>query len=465
MIMNVEKIKYRMQITKLTFSLLVCLMLLAGCDDFLDTKDPTGQISHENVFEDEITATAAVTTLYAKLRDEVLVTGNTSGLGFLMGLYADELDYYGMPGEPLETFYKHQVITSDVLVSNLWNSSYNLIYLTNAAIEGLEASQNLSESTKNQLIGEAKFIRGLTHFYLTNLFGDIPYITTTNYDHNRQVSKLAVHDVYDNLISDLESAKALLGENYIGAERIRANKFAVSAFLARVYLYRGEWAKAESESSMVINYTVLYNLPSIESEFLKSSPAAILQLKTKMEGYIPNEAMTLYFASGPPPFTALNENILTVMEDGDLRRTHWIGEVTDGTNYWYYSNKYKQTPGAEYSVVLRLAEQHLIRAEARAEQNDFNGAREDLNIIRNRAGLPDTSAQTQEELLEAVLQERRIELMIEHGHRWFDLRRFTRADAVLAPLKPGWRPTNILLPIPETELLMNPNLNPQNNGY
>jgi hypothetical protein len=463
--MNIATIKYRLQIIRLTLSLSICLMMLAGCEDFLDTQDPTGQISRENVFEDEITATAAVTTLYAKLRDEVLVTGNSSGLGFLMGLYADELEYYGMPGEPFETFYNHQIIASDVLVSRLWNSSYNLIYMTNAAIEGLETSQNLSAPTKEQLIGEALFIRGLSHFYLTNLFGEIPYITTTNYSQNKQVSRMIGNEIYDHLISDLESAKALLGENYIGAERIRANKYAVSALLARVYLYSGEWVKAENESSLVINHTGLYSLPTLESEFLKSSPAAILQLKTKMEGFYTTEATTLVFAFGPPPFVALHESLLTAMEDDDQRRAHWIGEVTDGTNFWYYSNKYKQTPGAEYSVVFRLAEQYLIRAEARARQNNSSGAREDLNVIRNRAGLTDTSATTQEELLEAVLQERRIELLLEQGHRWFDVKRFNKADAVLAPIKPGWRPTNILLPIPETELLMNPNLNPQNNGY
>lgn len=463
--MNIVTIKNRLQITKLTLCLSICLIMLAGCDDFLDTKDPTGQISHENVFEDEITATAAVTTLYAKLRDEVLVTGNTSGLGFLMGMYADELEYYGMPGEPLETFYKHQVIASDVLVSRLWNSSYNLIYMTNAAIEGLESSQSLSEPSKEQLTGEALFIRALTHFYLSNLFGEIPYITTTNYEQNKLVSRMTMNEVYDNVINDLESAKTMLGEDYVVAERIRANTYTVSALLARVYLYRGEWVKAENESSLVINHTGLYNLTNLEEEFLKSSQGAILQLKTKMEGYITTEAMTLFFAFGPPPSAALNENLVTAMENGDLRRTHWIGEVTDGTNYWYFSNKYKQTPGAEYSVVFRLAEQYLIRAEARTHQNNSTGSQEDLNTIRNRAGLPDTSASTQEELLEAVVQERRVELMVEQGHRWFDLKRFNRVDTVLAPIKPGWRPTNILLPIPETELLMNPNLNPQNNGY
>jgi|SRR5690554_6817065 len=463
--MNITTIKNRKQTKRLIACLSICLMLLAGCDDFLDTQDPTGQISHENVFEDEITATAAVTTLYAKLRDEVMVTGNTYGMGFLMGLYADELEYYGSAGQPAELFYNHQILASDATVLKLWNSSYNLIYLTNAVIEGLEASQNLTQATKEQLSSEALFIRGLTHFYLVNLFGEIPYISTTNYDRNKQVSRMAVNEVYENVISDLESAKAMLGEDYIGAERIRANTFTVSALLARVYLYRGEWAKAETQSSLVINHTGLYSLPNIEGEFLKSSPGAILQLKTKMEGFYTTEATTLVFASGPPPAVALHESLLAGMEDGDQRRTHWIGEITDGTNYWYYSNKYKQTSGAEYSVVFRLAEQYLIRAEARAQQNNSSGAREDLNTIRNRVGLPDTSAQTQAELLEAVLQERRIELLAEHGHRWFDLNRHNRADAVLAPIKPAWRPTNKLLPIPETELLMNPNLNPQNNGY
>src|SRR5690606_26347454 len=119
---------------KQTIGWLICLFLMSGCEDFLETDDPTGQISHENVFEDETTATAAVTIMYAKLRDEVLVTGNTGGMGALMGLYADELDYYGVPGQPLETFYIHQIIASDVLVSRIWNSSYNLVYMANAAI-------------------------------------------------------------------------------------------------------------------------------------------------------------------------------------------------------------------------------------------------------------------------------------------------------------------------------------------
>lgn len=464
--MNTTNIFSRFQIIKQTVCLLICIFLLSGCEDFLETNDPTGQISHENVFEDEITATAAVTTMYAKLRDEVLLTGNTLGLGVQMGLYADELGYYGSPGQFLEPFFQHQIIASNAMVSRIWNSSYNLVYMANAAIGGLEASQTLPEEVKGQLLGEALFIRAMTHFYLVNLFGDIPYITTTDYEVNRQVSRMQESLVYDNILADLADAKAFLGDTYVSSERIRANKHVVSALLARVYLYLGQWENAENESSLLIDNTSLYNLPmNIEEEFLKTGHSAILQLKTKMEGFSTTEAMTLIFTSGPPPLLALNEDLVEEMETGDLRRLHWVGEVTDGTNFWYFPHKYKQGTSLQYSVVFRLAEQYLIRAEARAMQNNITGTQQDINKIRQRAGLQDTPASTTEELLQAILDERRFELFTEHGHRWFDLRRFGIAGEILSPIKSGWQPTNILLPIPESELLMNPNLNPQNPGY
>lgn len=449
-----------------TISLFFCLLFTIGCEDFLETDGPIDQIPNKNIFEDEASVTAAVTTLYAKLRDEVLLTGNTSGIGVQMGLYADELDYYGQPGESLETFYSHQILASNQMVSSIWNSSYNLIYLTNGVIEGIENSQTLEESIKNQLLGEAFFIRAFTHFYLVNIFGDIPYIKTTDYVFNSHVSRLEENVVYEHVLTDLSDAKNLLDVDYVSGERIRANTYVVSALLARVYLYLEQWADAENESSLIINNTTLFNLPlNLEEEFLKNSPSAVLQLKTKMEGFSTTEAMTLTFSSGPPPFASLNEDMVAAMEIGDLRKIYWIGEVTDGSNIWYYPNKYNQGNPLQYSTVLRLSEQYLIRAEARARQNNVMGAQQDINVIRARAGLPDTLATTTEELLEEILKEKRFEFFTEHGHRWFDIRRFGLAGDILSPIKPGWENTDILLPIPETELLMNPNLQPQNPGY
>jgi hypothetical protein len=88
-----------------------------------------------------------------------------------------------------------------------------------------------------------------------------------------------------------------------------------------------------------------------------------------------------------------------------------------------------------------------------------------LNIIRHAAGLGDTPASSQQEILDAIQRERRVELFTEYGHRFFDLKRNGGLDAALSPVKPGWNTTDALLPLPEAELLLNPNLAPQNTGY
>ena len=122
---------------------LYCFFLSTGCENFVEPDDPVGKIPQSAVFEDEATATAAVMTLYGNLRDNVMLTGGFYGMNVLMGFYADELDYYGLPGQSGEAFYNHQIVASDTRVKSLWNGAYNLIYMCNSAIEGIEASQNL----------------------------------------------------------------------------------------------------------------------------------------------------------------------------------------------------------------------------------------------------------------------------------------------------------------------------------
>ena len=115
-------------------------------------------------------------------------------------------------------------------------------------------------------------------------------------------------------------------------------------------------------------------------------------------------------------------------------------------------------------MVLRLAEQYLVRAEARVHLNDLDGALVDVNKIRNRAGLGVASGASNELVLDLIYKERRRELFAEWGHRWFDLKRTGKADAVLSVIKPGWQPTDVLFPIPQSELQNNPNMT-QNPGY
>ncbi|MBJ7880157.1 RagB/SusD family nutrient uptake outer membrane protein [Gelidibacter salicanalis] len=446
------------------------LLLFLGCEAFLEADSPNDQIDQSDVFQDEAYATAAVTNLYSALRDGVLLTGKTNGLSVLFGLYADELDYYSSSGSAFEAFYNHQIMASNTNVKSIWDASYNLIFMCNSALEGLDSSQNLSPSVKNQLKGEALFVRTLVHFYLNNLFGEIPYITSTDYVQNQKVSKTELEKINQMAIQDLIEAKAFLNDTYPSTERIRANRSVVSALLARVYLYNEKWQEAELESSYIIDNTAIYNLgPSLNEVFLKSSKTTILQLKPKKAGDNTDEAVSFLFSSAPPPFIALNPDLVSSFLDNDSRKRDWIKEVTDGDQIWYAPFKYKQNQNTkasqEYSVVMRLSEQYLIRAEARTHLGNLIGAKQDLNMIRNRAGLEDTTASNSSDLIEAILTERKFEFFAEHGHRWFDLKRLNKAEEVLGPVKNNWKITHILMPIPETELLLNPNLAPQNAGY
>jgi hypothetical protein len=165
----------------------------------------------------------------------------------------------------------------------------------------------------------------------------------------------------------------------------------------------------------------------------------------------------------------MTSDLLVDFETGDDRRSVWVA----GNGVVYYPFKYKQgdnpaTTVTEYSMVLRLAEQYLIRAEARLNQGKLVGehsAESDINVIRNRAGLDNTAAVTNEELMAAIEQERRIELFAEWGHRWLDLKRWDRATTVLDPIKADWLRFDMLYPIPQGEINKNNNLNPQNTGY
>lgn len=147
----------------------------------------------------------------------------------------------------------------------------------------------------------------------------------------------------------------------------------------------------------------------------------------------------------------------------------WTDSATVGTQTFYYPYKYKIAGGSplqEYHIVFRLAEQYLIRAEARMHEGNLNGAIADVNIIRERAGLTALSLSLNvSQVTTAIAQERRIELFAEFGHRWLDLKRTGKADAVIGTLKPStWRPEAALWPVPLAQRNANPFLS-QNKGY
>jgi hypothetical protein len=460
-----------MKDNKLVLTMYFILLFLAvGCDSFTDVDLPSSQLTAKDVFQDKTTANAAMVDIYAKIRDHGLLTGYPTGISCELGLYSDELMFYGISGTGQSSFNTNSLLASDLEIAELWTSSYNQIYAANAIIEGVASSDALITSDKKQLTGEALFVRALIHFYLVNTFGDIPCVLTTDYQQNKVAHRMPVNEVYAQIKADLLRASELLPEGYIGADRVRPNKWAAQALLARVCLYRQEWNEASNAASAVLNQTGLYVWPSdIGTVFGKNSLSTIWQLMPPIAGANTYEAGTFIFVEGPPPSVAISDQLIGAFSDDDLRKSNWIKTVTNSTDTWYHANKYKEASNTgtavEYSIILRMAEQYLLRAEARVHQGDLIGAKEDLNKTRNLAGLPDTKAITAAEIITEILKERRLEFFTEFGQRFFDLKRTNTLDEVLAPIKPQWQNTDRLLPLPESEFLLNPNLSPQNENY
>lgn len=451
-------------------SLLLCFTLLIfsfGCEDFIEVDTPNYLISGETLFTDTKTVEAAMVGIYAQLRSNVLLTGAPQGLSILLGNYADELDYYSAYGLQEEDFYKNSILATNTTIEEIWNGCYNQIYAANAIVEGVTNSDYFTPEQSDHFRGEALFIRALIHFYLVNLFGDIPYITTTNHVENKIAKRNRESEVFAMIISDLEEARQLLPELDPSGEKVRPDRSAATALLSKAYLYSENWQKAEQMATKVIESSAWNDNP--ETVFLKESVATIWQFQPEFDGQNTLEAQNFIFETTPPPSRALTSSLLSVFEIGDLRREYWIGEVSDGTTSWFYPYKYKHRAGegsnVEYSKIIRLAEVFLIRAEARTMLGDLSGAKADINLIRQRAGLIPTPASSSEEILNAILHERQVEFFTEQGHRFFDLKRFNKLDNELGATKPGWNSTDRLLPLPEKELLLNPNLKPQNPGY
>ncbi len=449
------------------FWVLPVAITINSCDDFVDVELPSSQLTGSAVFADMTTANAAIAGLYANMRNNGVLCGGSNGMSSYLGLYADEFNYY--QSNSTSNFYNNTLIAGESGVADIWNQSYNQIYSANAIIEGVANSTSLPTVGKNQLRGEALFVRAMLHFYLLNIYGDIPYITTTDYEQNKSVSRTPSTIIYQLIVNDLNESISLLPEGYATSERVRPNKFAVTALLARVYLYMGEYSESSNAASAVLSSSLYAWETDLDKVFQKESTTTIWQLIPDAAGSATLEGALYIFTAGPPSVVGLREDFINSFDSSDHRKMDWTATINNGTNNWYHAFKYKQKDfggsSTEYSIVLRLAEQYLIRAEARARQGELIGAKEDLNVIRNTAGLPNTSAMTADEIISDVLQQRRFELFTEFGQRFFDLKRLGLLDSELSASKLGWNTNDKVWPLPALELSANPNLAPQNPGY
>lgn len=463
-----------MKTNKTIYSFLASLLLIVGlsvtsCRKFIEIPPPANSIVTNQVFADSANATAAITGIYINMMNRAGSLNVANSLTTICAsLAADELNNTD------NTVVFKDFQTNTITITNnynltCWTTAYTYIYQANACIEGASKSSTISVTLKNRITGEAKFIRAFLHFYLVNLFGPVPVATTVDYQVNGSLPRATVADVYKQIDTDLADAAQLLQNDPAPINKLRVNRYAVAAFSARVALYEKKWAQADAAATSVINAN--YKLePVLNNVFLVGNQEQIWQMSPPNPGDETTEGQIILPKSTTSvPSLVIANALKTAFEAADQRQVQWLKTVTVAGNSYTHPFKYKlyidgaATPKEGYSM-LRLAEQYLIRAEARAQQNDLTGALADLNTIRRRAGLTDVTATTQAAVITLIMRERQTELFCEWGHRWLDLKRTNTIDAVLGAAKTGWQPTAALFPVPYTQLQNNPFL-VQNPGY
>lgn len=466
---------------KTGLALALCITLSA-CKKFVEVPEPIDQISTEVVFQSDSKAASAVRGLYGEMVGSTgfftSVLAFSGGVQISMAVSADELTL-SSSGNQFNEFYTNAISSSNgVNEGSIWGPIYNVIYNANSVIESLDKSPGVTAAGKKQLTAEAKFIRAANYFYLVNLYGDVPMPLTTDYRLNANLPNTPASQIYALILEDLKFAKDNLSPAYIGSQRLRANKYAASALLARVYLYQKDWTNAEAVATEVIDGAgkTIYDLePDLNKAFLTSSKEVILQLQQPGTNLYTWDGYN--FISASIPQYLITDTLYHSFETNDQRKTSWIKTntvITAGVPKSYnFPFKYKLNSGTgtirtESMVFLRLSEVYLIRSEARAQQNNLSGAIADLDMVRKRAittlPFPATDPGTEKDLLlQLIAHERFVELFTEQGHRWLDLKRTGKADEVLGK-KPNWRPQAKLYPIPKGDMDKNPFLK-QNPGY
>jgi len=355
-----------------------------------------------------------------------------------------------------------------ITTANLTNSGiYDMLYVaavrTNDVIERINAVKDMegfTDEMKNSFLSELYTIRAYAYFYLTCYYGNVPLVldATNNetLEKNNNLPNTPQPQIMDQIEKDLLWADDHIGSGSGGAY---VSKAAIEAFLARFYLYNGNYDKAKTYSEEVINTSGASLDPSYDDIFADVTGSHEVLWYVNYNASNSNSIAFYFFSS------AMHGRQEVAVRDpemfGDSTSTDIRKETTIANGDVVY--KYRHLDGADPVILFRLGEQYLIAAEAEARAGNFTDADTFLNAIRGRANLTDTTL-TASNYLDIILEARRKELAFEMGgFRLLDLRRTGKAVEVLGPL--GYvAPKCNLWPFPQADRDANPNLD-QNQDY
>jgi tetratricopeptide (TPR) repeat protein len=437
----------------ITNALLILLVLISvSCKKFLEVE-PQLSISDENTITNGASAETAVRGMYRELASNGYYGTTFQSIGYLSG---DNIEWTGSQAIAGQ-FVNHDVRADNGSVATVWSSIYSTINRANHIIQkaaALPLEPTFTQAKKDQLVGEAYFVRALAYFDLNRLWGGVPvYLNPTlSVNDNRGLKRSTTQEVYAQVLADLKKAEELLPE---GTNRLRATKKTAWALLSRYHLYQKEWALAAFYADKIIadqNYNLVKPYSAFYANNVVNTPESIFEL-----GYSSTNTNS-HRGNWQPPQNggtrqwAPNAAFLQLVNDPLIggNRSAMVNSTADGR---WYGTVYYRSPATDPAYVLRIAEIWLIRAEALAQLDNLNGATEDLNKVRERADLAPLSFNDKAEALLSIENERRLEFAFE-PHRWFDLIRTGRAAAVLGLTDQS----KYVLPIPISQILIDPAL-------
>ncbi|MDY7394330.1 RagB/SusD family nutrient uptake outer membrane protein [Aureibaculum sp. 2210JD6-5] len=459
------------------------LMIPMSCNDDLLDKLPLGEVANNEelgVGGQEV----AVFGIYSLLRTTNVGSWNRHWFGSIRSDDAQKGSTSGDSAANGTAFNDFEYIATNGLSTGWWNAHYEVIFACNEVINNIAESGATDEGS---LINdaEARVIRALMYFELRRDYGEVPIITVTiDVPSDAFAPKSSVADIDQFIKDDLEIAEQNLPLTWASFPGRATSGFAKS-LLAKLYLYQKDWANAYSKCQEVIDSGVYMLDPSLINLFERGGNNGVESIfeiqQTVTEGG--QQFNSIYYISQGVRgtgawnlgwgFNTPTQNLVDAFEPGDARKANTIlesgqddGGFGSGTlpespplaqKYWnkkaYTMDDIRSSLGVnsnrwENIKIIRYADVLLMAAEAGNESGVISPSEvaDLINMIRSRAGLPNTSASSQSELRDAIKQERRVELALEE-YRFYNLVRWGDATSVLGSL--GYEPKHALYPIPQ----------------
>lgn len=462
----------------------------ASCEDILD-KDPLGRLDAGSFFQNAEDAVSAINAAYEPL----LFNNNNSNFYWAMGVVTSDDAVAGgdgsRPGIVEMDFLTYTPRTQEL--NDFWRLNYSGITQCNTVLEQVPGIE-MDAALKDRIIGEALFLRSFYYFWLTQVFGDVPLLLKITPPDELKIPKTPKTTIYTQIVADCERAASLLPVQYAGADVGRATKGAAFALAAKTNLYQKDWNKTLEYVQKVKSLNVYALVPDYGDNFRKETQnnsesvweIQHANLELGVGNFLNQWWCSRKYGEGYG-FAEVTQNFLDEFEPGDPRR-RWNVAINNDKYFEliykpsfsstrYGPVKYLQsdsvvTQKADGDInygAIRYAEVLLWEAEALTELGRVTEAQVPLETVRARARamaanpatvLPQVTTTSQQEMLDAIRHERRVELGFEM-HRFFDLVRWGIADKRIEGFKVG---KHEVFPLPQTEIDLNPSL-VQNLGY